>query len=55
VLAAIRARDALLGKSVRWARGAGRGAGIDGSGRLVVKTAEGQVALEAGEVHLERG
>jgi BirA family transcriptional regulator, biotin operon repressor / biotin---[acetyl-CoA-carboxylase] ligase len=55
VLAAIRARDALLGKPVRWGGGAGRGAGIDGSGRLVVKTAEGQVALDAGEVHLERG
>jgi BirA family transcriptional regulator, biotin operon repressor / biotin---[acetyl-CoA-carboxylase] ligase len=54
VLAAVRARDALLGASVRWAGGVGRGAGIDGSGRLVVATGEGQVALDAGEVHLER-
>jgi BirA family biotin operon repressor/biotin-[acetyl-CoA-carboxylase] ligase len=54
VLAAIRARDALLDAPVRWAGGAGRGAGIDGSGRLVVAMAEGQVALDAGEVHLER-
>jgi BirA family biotin operon repressor/biotin-[acetyl-CoA-carboxylase] ligase len=54
VLAAVRARDALLGAAVRWAGGVGRGAGIDGSGRLVVATSEGQVALDAGEVHLER-
>jgi BirA family biotin operon repressor/biotin-[acetyl-CoA-carboxylase] ligase len=54
VLAAVRARDALLGAPVRWAGGVGRGAGIDGSGRLVVATSEGQVALDAGEVHLER-
>jgi BirA family biotin operon repressor/biotin-[acetyl-CoA-carboxylase] ligase len=54
VLDAVRSRDALLGRSVRWAAGAGRGAGIDGDGRLVVDTAEGHVALDAGEVHLER-
>ena len=54
VLAAVRARDALLGQSVRWATGSGRGAGIDGDGRLIVATAEGTVALEAGEVHLVR-
>lgn len=54
VLDAVRARDALLGRPVRWADGAGRGAGIDGDGRLVVATDDGHVALEAGEVHLER-
>jgi BirA family transcriptional regulator, biotin operon repressor / biotin---[acetyl-CoA-carboxylase] ligase len=54
VLAAVRARDALLEQPVRWASGNGRGAGIDGDGRLVVATAEGTVALEAGEVHLGR-
>jgi BirA family biotin operon repressor/biotin-[acetyl-CoA-carboxylase] ligase len=55
VLEAVRARDALLGAPVRWAGGEGRGAGIDGSGRLVVATADGPVALEAGEVHLGAG
>ena len=52
VLDAVRARDALLGAPVRWAGGRGRGAGIDGDGRLVVLTATGRVALDAGEVHL---
>jgi len=54
VLTAVRARDALLGRPVRWAGGSGRGAGIDGDGRLVVATEGGHIALEAGEVHLER-
>jgi BirA family biotin operon repressor/biotin-[acetyl-CoA-carboxylase] ligase len=54
VLQAVRARDALLDHRVRWAGGAGRGAGIDGDGRLVVATDDGHVALDAGEVHLER-
>jgi BirA family biotin operon repressor/biotin-[acetyl-CoA-carboxylase] ligase len=54
VLDAVRARDALYDKPVRWARGEGHGAGIDGDGRLVVKTADGTVALDAGEVHLGR-
>jgi BirA family biotin operon repressor/biotin-[acetyl-CoA-carboxylase] ligase len=54
VLDAVRARDALLDRQVRWAGGAGRGAGIDGDGRLVVATDNGHVALDAGEVHLER-
>jgi len=52
VLAAVRRRDALLDRDVRWASGYGRGAGIDGDGRLVVVTDAGQVALDAGEVHL---
>jgi BirA family transcriptional regulator, biotin operon repressor / biotin---[acetyl-CoA-carboxylase] ligase len=53
VLDAWRARDALLDRPVRWAAGAGRGAGVDGAGRLVVALeAGGQVTLEAGEVHL---
>ena len=54
VLDADRARDALVGREVRWAAGEGRGAGIDGDGRLVVETAAEQVPLEAGEVHLAR-
>ncbi len=52
VLEAFRKRDALLHQPVRWAGGEGRGAGIDGDGRLVVATGGGTVALEAGEVHL---
>jgi BirA family biotin operon repressor/biotin-[acetyl-CoA-carboxylase] ligase len=52
VLAAVRDRDALLGRHIRWATGEGEGAGIDGDGRLVVLTRTGRVALDAGEVHL---
>jgi BirA family transcriptional regulator, biotin operon repressor / biotin---[acetyl-CoA-carboxylase] ligase len=52
VLDAVRARDALLAKGVRWAGGEGRGAGIDGDGRLLVATDAGTVTLDAGEVHL---
>ena len=52
VLAAVRERDALLGRQIRWAAGEGTGAGIDGDGRLVVLTRTGRVVLDAGEVHL---
>lgn len=52
LLDVVRERDALLGRSVRWAGGRGVGAGIDDGGRLVVDTESGQVALDAGEVHL---
>jgi BirA family biotin operon repressor/biotin-[acetyl-CoA-carboxylase] ligase len=52
VLEAVRGRDALRARPVRWAGGAGRADGIDGAGRLVVSTPEGQVALDSGEVHL---
>jgi BirA family biotin operon repressor/biotin-[acetyl-CoA-carboxylase] ligase len=52
VLEAVRERDGLRGRRVRWAGGEGEAAGIDGDGRLVVMTADGQVALDAGEVHL---
>ncbi len=54
VLDAVRARDALRGQRVSWAGGSGEGAGIDGDGRLIVLTGSGRVALDAGEVHLER-
>ncbi len=49
-----RARDALLGREVRWSGGGtGIAAGIDGSGRLVVELpGGGRTALDAGEVHL---
>jgi BirA family biotin operon repressor/biotin-[acetyl-CoA-carboxylase] ligase len=52
VLEGVRSRDALLGRPVRWAGGEGRGAGIDGEGRLLVDAEDGRVALDAGEVHL---
>ena len=50
----VRSRDALLNRPVRWAEGTGVGAGIDGDGRLIVETGGGRVALNAGEVHLQR-
>jgi BirA family biotin operon repressor/biotin-[acetyl-CoA-carboxylase] ligase len=52
VLAALRDRDALLGKEVRWRGGEGLAAGVDEQGRLVVAVDGGQLALESGEVHL---
>ena len=56
VLRAVSDRDALLGRPVRWEQGSGRGAGIDGAGRLLVACADGSsVALDAGEVHLGLG
>ena len=54
VLAAWRSRDALLGETVRWQNGSGKGVGIDESGALLVDTGSGRVALQAGEVHLLR-
>jgi BirA family biotin operon repressor/biotin-[acetyl-CoA-carboxylase] ligase len=52
VLDAVRARDALLGRTVEWSGGTATGAGIDEHGRLLVDTGEGRQALNAGEVHL---
>lgn len=52
VLGALRERDALLGRPVRWAGRAGRGDGIDSAGRLRVLTDSGVELLDAGEVHL---
>jgi BirA family biotin operon repressor/biotin-[acetyl-CoA-carboxylase] ligase len=54
ILEAWRERDALLGETVRWNDGEGTAAGIDDSGALLVDTAEGRIALDAGEVHLLR-
>jgi BirA family transcriptional regulator, biotin operon repressor / biotin---[acetyl-CoA-carboxylase] ligase len=51
-LAALRERDALLGRRVRWSGGEGVGAGIDSSGALLVETPVGVIALSSGEVHL---
>lgn len=52
VLAAVRARDALRGRTISWAGGAGTATGIDDDGKLLVATASGQRTLDAGEVHL---
>ena len=53
LLAALRERDALRGRAVRWSGGEGTGAGIDDDGRLLVARADGtRTALDAGEVHL---
>ena len=54
VLEMVRARDALRGQPVRWSGGQGEAAGVDDDGRLLVLGEQGQVALEAGEVHLVR-
>jgi BirA family biotin operon repressor/biotin-[acetyl-CoA-carboxylase] ligase len=55
-LDAWRARDALRGREISWARGHGCAAGIDGDGRLVVELAGGgHTTLDAGEVHLALG
>jgi BirA family transcriptional regulator, biotin operon repressor / biotin---[acetyl-CoA-carboxylase] ligase len=52
-LTALRARDALRDRPVRWAGGEGTGAGIDDAGSLLVRLADGELrALAAGEVHL---
>lgn len=52
VLEAWRTRDALRGRSVRWADGEGIAAGIDDSGSLLVDGPGGRQTLGAGEVHL---
>jgi BirA family biotin operon repressor/biotin-[acetyl-CoA-carboxylase] ligase len=53
---AYRARDALAGRSVAWADGAGTALGVDDDGRLrVCDNAGVERLLDAGEVHLRRG
>jgi BirA family biotin operon repressor/biotin-[acetyl-CoA-carboxylase] ligase len=49
-LADLRARDALLGRRLRYAGGEGVGAGIDAFGALLVETPGGTVAVVTGEV-----
>jgi BirA family biotin operon repressor/biotin-[acetyl-CoA-carboxylase] ligase len=52
-VAAWRERDALLGREISWADGAGVARGVDDAGRLLVELADGsRTALDAGEVHL---
>jgi BirA family transcriptional regulator, biotin operon repressor / biotin---[acetyl-CoA-carboxylase] ligase len=53
-LDAWRARDALRGREVTWARGHGRAEGVDSEGCLLVRGEDGTTtALSAGEVHFE--
>ncbi|HEY2770680.1 MAG TPA: biotin--[acetyl-CoA-carboxylase] ligase [Solirubrobacteraceae bacterium] len=54
VLSAIHERDALRGREVRWAGGAGVADGLDERGRLRVLTDDGEIVLDAGEVHLQK-
>lgn len=49
---ALRARDALRDRPLRWSDGEGTGVGIDDDGRLIVRTTDSLIALDAGEVHL---
>jgi BirA family transcriptional regulator, biotin operon repressor / biotin---[acetyl-CoA-carboxylase] ligase len=54
-LAALRERDALAGRAVRWDGGDGTGAGIAEDGALLVRDGDGDLhALAAGEVHLRQ-
>jgi BirA family biotin operon repressor/biotin-[acetyl-CoA-carboxylase] ligase len=52
ILMALRERDALRDRIVGWSGGEGQAVGIDDDGRLLVQTADGVRALDAGEVHL---
>jgi BirA family biotin operon repressor/biotin-[acetyl-CoA-carboxylase] ligase len=53
VLGAWRARDALFGREVGWAKGRGIADGVDERGFLLVRLSGGdRVALGAGDVHL---
>jgi BirA family biotin operon repressor/biotin-[acetyl-CoA-carboxylase] ligase len=51
-LSALRERDALTGRAIRWDGGEGTAAGIAGDGALLVRSAAGEARLAAGEVHL---
>jgi BirA family transcriptional regulator, biotin operon repressor / biotin---[acetyl-CoA-carboxylase] ligase len=56
VVADLRQRDALYGRTVAWAAGTGVAAGIDARGGLRVRLAAGlEKVLDAGEVHLSDG
>jgi BirA family biotin operon repressor/biotin-[acetyl-CoA-carboxylase] ligase len=61
-MAAYRARDALLGREIRWNGRHGTALGVADDGRLRVRAAEGdetgpgeELLLDAGEVHLGSG
>ncbi len=53
-LRALRERDALVGRPIRWEGGEGTAAGIAADGALLVRTPAGETRLAAGEVHLAR-
>jgi BirA family biotin operon repressor/biotin-[acetyl-CoA-carboxylase] ligase len=53
ILAALRERDALLGRRVSWKCGEGEGPGKDEPRAMLVETGAGTVALSSGEVHLQ--
>jgi BirA family biotin operon repressor/biotin-[acetyl-CoA-carboxylase] ligase len=54
LLSAWRVRDALSGRHISWAQGAGIARGVDDAGRLVVELdGGGRAALDSGEVHLD--
>src|SRR4051794_2409306 len=56
ILADLRERDALLGRRLTYAGGAGVGAGIDESGALLVTRDDGEtVAVTTGEILLHKG
>jgi BirA family transcriptional regulator, biotin operon repressor / biotin---[acetyl-CoA-carboxylase] ligase len=55
ILVEFRRRDALEGRRISWDGGSGVAGGIDDAGHLLVETADGQVSLGAGEVHLSVG
>lgn len=55
LLDAWRARDWLRGREIAWNGGRGVADGVDAAGHLLVRVEGGErVALDAGEVHLER-
>ncbi|MEA2179392.1 MAG: BirA family transcriptional regulator [Solirubrobacteraceae bacterium] len=49
---ALRTRDALRDRTIRWGDETGTAAGIDPDGRLLVTTGDALLALDSGEVHL---
>jgi len=55
ILREFRRRDALAGRDLRWDGGAGRAAGVDERGNLLVLAQDDKrISLGAGEVHLVR-
>jgi BirA family transcriptional regulator, biotin operon repressor / biotin---[acetyl-CoA-carboxylase] ligase len=52
ILEAFRARDAIAGHEISWSEGRGTAEGVDDDGRLLVRSGDEVVALDAGEVHL---
>ncbi|MCX6389615.1 MAG: biotin--[acetyl-CoA-carboxylase] ligase [Solirubrobacterales bacterium] len=53
LLDAFRELDALFGRQISWSGGSGIGAGIDGTGRLIVDGGDGvRHSLSAGEIHI---